>query len=267
MDTNTLKALSIVCTHETSDELQSLREEVKNLRKYKENVERNTKRLLDELSIVKGMLTEVHNSSPETLEEMLEEGYGRWAGDDDLSLSDTETEERVKYYWNKYEECFGVHEFDDYYDTNTKIHIAMFMHWLCMSKDEKTYEYALTKINSFEIHQYNNFDEKKVLIPNFEVYILSIDDFKDEIEPMEHLQDIRNLLYEVLNDIHLYSRFYKVYEEDKDIVPDESYKPKIFNKKTKDEFVIDDIEAFSQMYSDIVTEKKKNMEKNQLINK
>ena len=261
MDTLTLQALSLVCQHESTDELLALREEVKKLRKYKENVERNTRRLMDDLKIVDGMFTEVHNSTPHTLEEMLDNNYGSWIPSWDMyELDEDEEKERVKYYWERYSDKFtNLQNYEEYHQVNEYMASTLNKHYTFMHLDKNHYDYGIRYINCIE----TNHCCDDTLSP-FEFAILPpVEDY--EIEPLNDCihktkeqnknNHIRGFTTRIIQRIDYYEQKQMMYERDKQFVPDDSYRPRLINQKTKKDFVFTTIDEFKQTYIDAFQKK------------
>jgi hypothetical protein len=251
MDSLTLQALGMALNHETSDELIRLRKEVVELRKFKKNVLRNNKKYLDDLQIFNGMLSEVHNSCPSSLDEMLLNGYGSWLSSYCVAGTKEEIENRVKYFWNREPQLFN-HMNDDYENAHLEsnhIHALMSNHFKFQDKDEEDYDYVLGQINGRKLYIngtdvdiIHNLGEFKTLDKNLIFYAEDVDTY--ETRPYNSKED-NELTMKPLLDFFQYRRIYWKTQDD---IPNDSYFPRLYDRNTNEEFKIENGEELVKFY-------------------
>ena len=111
MDTRMLQALGVVCSHETTDELERLRKENKELREFKDNVTRNNETFTSELQFVSYICLLLEDEEDiDTEDEFLEawanyDHCGEWYEDLNFKTHE-ELETRLRKMWNRYEHLF-----------------------------------------------------------------------------------------------------------------------------------------------------------------
>lgn len=107
MDTRMLQALGVVCSHETTDELERLRKENKELREFKDNVTRNNETFTSELQLVSYIVLLLEDEDIDTEDEFIEawgeyDHCGEWCEDLNFKTKE-ELETRLRKIWNKYD--------------------------------------------------------------------------------------------------------------------------------------------------------------------